>query len=350
MRTAESCVVIKENPKVKNSKVLNGDFMSDCDERLLETKYNVYRGWLIPYLINGDLLFNNARWLFWLRCLQHRHIPNEELPQIQLIPSSGDHKVVAVRRHIEKAIDYIACRTGAWDALQILMEWLLWGLGQTGAEFPRLSEEQHMWLYKYFQLGLLQETPHDYWGDIIAERKGNGDWNRNAFYPTPESIVQFMTAMTASGTDEKGIFRTALDPCLGSGRFGMYLSNKLIFIYGNDIDPVVIKAALINMNLYAPWVALPVEARDDRPYYYIPDAAAHAAEARLIVAGQMFKEFQEHVRISAAMGETSAISKGTDKKKKSELLLPGASSYHVAADNQTHSVEEDRAQMVLTFR
>ncbi len=323
--------------------------MPDCAERSLETKYNVYRGWLIPYLINGDLMFNNARWLFWLRCLKDRHIPNEELPQIHFIPSSGDPKVVAVRKHIEKAIDYIAYKTGAWDALQTLMEWLLWGLGQTGAEFPRLNEEQHMWLYKYFQLGLLQETPHDYWGDIIAERKGNGDWNRNAFYPTPENIVQFMTEMTAADPDEKGIFRTALDPCIGSGRFGMYLSNKLVFIYGNDIDRVVIKAALINMNLYAPWVALPAEPRDEPPYYYIPDGAAHAAEARLIVAGQMYREFRQHARLSKVMEEISTMLKEAGKKKTSKLPLPVTASQPGEVDNESQNAEEGELQLVLTL-
>ena len=323
--------------------------MPDCAVTLLETRYNVYRGWLIPYLINGDLMFNNARWLFWLRCLRDRHIPNEELPRITFIPSSGDPKVLAARRHIEKAIDYIAYKTGAWDALQTLMEWLLWGLGQTGAEFPQLNEEQHMWLYKYFQLGLLQETPHDYWGDIIAERKGNGDWNRNAFYPTPENIVQFMTEMTVGDPDEKGIFRTALDPCLGSGRFAMYLSNKLIFIYGNDIDPVVIKAALINMNLYAPWVALPAEPRDNPPYYYIPDSAAHAAEARLIVAGQMYKDFEHHARMSKVMEEISAVPNEKGKKKDSRLLFQDTSSHSGEADNESRNAEECESQMALTF-
>jgi hypothetical protein len=330
-------------------KRLNGGSMPDCAETLLETKYNVYRGWLIPYLINGDLMFNNARWLFWLRCLKDRHIPNEELPRITFIPSSGDSKVLAVRKHIEKAIDYIAYKTGEWDALQTLMEWLLWGLGQTGAEFPRLNEEQHMWLYKYFQLGLLQDTPHDYWGDIIAERKGNGDWNRNAFYPTPENIVQFMTEMTVGDPDEKGIFRTALDPCLGSGRFAMYLSNKLIFIYGNDIDHVVIKAALINMNLYAPWVALPAEPRNEPPYYYIPDSAAHAAEARLIVAGQMYDEFKQHARVSKMMEEIRTMLKEPGKKKASKLSLPDTVSQPVQADNESQNVEEGESQLALTL-
>jgi hypothetical protein len=192
-------------------------------------------------------------------------------------------------------------------------------------------------------------TPHDYWGDIIAERKGNGDWNRNAFYPTPENVVQFMTEMTAGGPDEKSIFRTALDPCIGSGRFGMYLSNKLVFIYGNDIDPVVIKAALINMNLYAPWVALPAEPRDEPPYYYIPDGVAHAAEARLIVAGQMYKEFEQHGRMSEVMEEMRTMLRGADKKKASKLPLPDISPQPVEAANESQNAEEGELQLVLTF-
>jgi hypothetical protein len=80
MRNTEGRVGFNEDRNVQDIKERpNGGSMLDCAQRLLETKYNVYSGWLIPYLINGDLMFNNARWLFWLGCLKDRHIPNEEL-------------------------------------------------------------------------------------------------------------------------------------------------------------------------------------------------------------------------------------------------------------------------------
>jgi hypothetical protein len=158
-----------------------------------------------------------------------------------------------------------------------------------------------------------------------------------------------MTEMTLGDPDEKGIFRTALDPCLGSGRFAMYLSNRLIFIYGNDIDHVVIKAALINMNLYAPWVALPAEPRNEPPYYYIPDSAAHAAEARLIVAGQMYDEFKQHARVSKMMEEIRTMMKDPGKKKTSKLSLPDTVSQPVQADNESQNVEEGESQLALTL-
>ena len=42
----------------------------DClDKKDLKanTAFNVYKGWLIPYLIVGDYIFNNGRWVWWLK-------------------------------------------------------------------------------------------------------------------------------------------------------------------------------------------------------------------------------------------------------------------------------------------
>jgi len=94
---------------------------------------------------------------------------------------------------------------------------------------------------------------------------------------------------------------------------------------------------------------LPAEPRDKPPYYYTPDSAAHAAEARLIVAGQMYKEFKRHARMSKVIEETSTMLKETDKKKKSKLPLPDTASQPVEADTESQNVGEGESQLVLTL-
>ena len=265
----------------------------DClDKKDLKanTAFNVYKGWLIPYLIVGDYIFNNGRWVWWLKCIMDRHIPNVKLPQICFDSCGRSPKALEARKNIEKCIDYLAYRTSTWDSLTIFMDWMLWGLGNSKAEFPKIDEEHHMWLYKNFNIGLLLQAPHDYWGDIIAERKGNGSWNPTAFYPTPENVVSMMHQMVSGDGGEKGIFKTVIDPALGTGRMLMYASNESIFLYGTDIDPVVIRAANINLNLYAPWGAFAIEPQEEQPYYSIPESLIPIAEARFVVAAQMYGE------------------------------------------------------------
>lgn len=265
------------------------DIAADCRKEqacLVETKYNVYKGWLIPYVIVGDYAFNNGRWVWWLNCLANGHIPKEPLKKIHFV-SPGDPSTRQVAKHIVTAIENIGYRRGNWQALTILMDWILWGLGE--GEFPDIDEETHMWLYRYFQIGQLQKFPNDYWGDIISEHMGNG-WNPTAFFPTPLSVAAMISLLSVSETDPKAPFLTVIDPCVGTGRMLMCASNHALFLYGCDIDPVIIKAARINLHLYAPWGALTANYIDESPYYEIPDAVSTVARNRLIVASQMLKE------------------------------------------------------------
>ena len=268
--------------------------MHDTDKRLhLETKYNTYKGFLIPYLVAGDLLFKNGRWKWWLECITKSHISKTELPPIRFLQGCGEPGYKQVMSHLEKAIEYLSYRAGAWDGFGLLMDWLLWGFGDSTAEFPNLEEEHHMWLYKYFKLGLLQQYPFDYLGDLISERKGNGSWNPTAFYPTPMSVSIAMAKMTFCNGSDKAPFETTIDPAVGTGRLLLAASSYSLFLFGNDIDPTVIKACKINLNLYAPWGAFPVTALEEQPYYSIPESMVPVAEARLIVAQQLLNEMRQ---------------------------------------------------------
>ncbi|MGO9377055.1 MAG: hypothetical protein ACLP29_00725 [Dissulfurispiraceae bacterium] len=223
--------------------------VENCEETDVQsnTRFNVYKGWLIPYLVCLDMAFNNGRWAYWLNCLRNKEIPQCELPQIKFLDGCSGAQAREAMKHIEGILNHLELESGSWDGLNTFLKWLLWGLGEEG-DFPNISEELHLYLYKTFNMGLLIQAPHDYFGDIISERKSNG-WNPHAFFPTPHSVVEFMVQSTVGGDNEKGIFATFLDPCLGSGRMPLHFSNRGVFLYGMDIDPTMVLVSKVNMHL-----------------------------------------------------------------------------------------------------
>ena len=46
----------------------------------------------------------------------------------------------------------------------------------------------------------------------------------------------------------------------------------------------------VNLNLYAPWGAFAIEPKEEHPFYGIPESLIPIAEARLVVAAQMYGE------------------------------------------------------------
>ncbi|MBD1995249.1 SAM-dependent DNA methyltransferase [Leptolyngbya sp. FACHB-541] len=57
------------------------------------------------------------------------------------------------------------------------------------------------------------------------------------------------------------------DPCLGTGRLLLTASNYSLRLYGQDINDTVIKAALVNGYLYAPWLVKPLPFLDSELLY-----------------------------------------------------------------------------------
>lgn len=233
-------------------------------------KYGRFKGWLLPYIIQLDRMFNNGRWLWWLKCLAQGEVTGP-IPQIAFHGSSQDSpETREAMKHLEKIIERLELRTGSWSALRNMMEWIVWSCGM--GRFPKeISEEQHNLLYKEFNAGLLVRAPYDYLGAIISDRKGGGGWNPHAFYPTPFTVVEMMTRITIdTNTTEKGIFTTMIDPCIGTGRFPLCVSNHTVFVCGVDIDPTMVIASTINAFLYAPWMVWPISPLDEPPYHFVP--------------------------------------------------------------------------------
>lgn len=284
--------------------------MSNKKKPLLK-KGKAYKGWLIPYTVVLDTILGSGRWKYWLECLVRGEIPQEPLPKLKFAHVGAKEKTEATK-HLHEAIYKLGRYRGNWDGLRTLLHWILWGLG--ASEFPKdMKDEEHEWLYKFFNVGLLLKAPHDYFGDIIAERLGNG-WNPNAFYPTPLHVAIMMGEMTCTGDPSgKGIFQTVMEPCVGTGRMLLAVSDKSVFLRGQDVDPMVLDVCRLNAELYIPWMALPVQEMEKRPFYRIPAEVTKVARARLAFAQQLFDESHE---ISELLDQEKKPEKKKNKRKK----------------------------------
>jgi hypothetical protein len=163
--------------------------------------------------------------------------------------------------------------------MNYFLDWLLFGFGHPGYDLPDEPSGcsgASMRLYQMFNLNLLTAYPHDYLGDILAI---NHFGKRSGFYPTPMPVCILMTQMLmhdvisgdlaeipARGRHDSRL-ETVCDPCLGTGRLLLTASNYSLRLYGQDINDTVIKAALVNGYLYAPWLVKPLPFLDSELLY-----------------------------------------------------------------------------------
>ncbi len=275
---------------------LTSDLRPPQDVALVE-KGKAYTGFLLPYLVVLDDLVGAKRWTWWLDCLISGSIPHEDPPRITFTGGATfSERGRAAMKHLLSLIDHLGQRVGYWKALETLVDWVLWGLGL--ADYPEIADETHDYLYRTFNLGLLIQEPHDYLATIIADRKGNR-WNPTAFYPTPHTVCEAMAKMTLREASGKGPFDTVMEPAAGTGRMLLHASNHTFFLFGIDIDPMMVKCCRLNLALYAPWGSLPAVPADEAPYYAVPGAVALAAMARLSLAEMLRTEGFRHLGIGA---------------------------------------------------
>jgi len=237
-------------------------------------KYNCVKGYLLPYIIEGDRRWTGGRWLWWLHCLEKGEVSGE-IPRIEF--GSDNAGQLLARRHLELLVGRLERKS--WSGARLLIQWLSWSLG-FGEYPPEIDEEDHMYLYKNFKAGYLQKAPYDYFGDILSDRKGK--YNPTAFFPTPHHLVEMITQMNMDSADQgKGIFKTVMDPCAGTSRMLLHASNYSVFLYGQDIDPTVVSASMVNGCLYAPWLVWPIQPSEEKPYYKVPESMALKASMML---------------------------------------------------------------------
>lgn len=213
---------------------------------LLTFEERTEKGWLLPYLIQIDVMFSK-RWVYWGETLIEKKILDCQIPQIQF--SSPDKNA---SDNLKDCLNKFS-HTGVY--FSDFLDWLLWGFGEA-KERANINSDVNEYWYRTFNMGILLQKPWDYLGDIMSEKK-QGYWNNpNAFYPTPHPIVEMMCQMTMkNGEAEK--LKTVNDPCVGTGRMLLHASNFSLCLSGNDIDINCVKICKINGFLYVPWMVSP---------------------------------------------------------------------------------------------
>jgi hypothetical protein len=240
------------------------------------------KGWLWPYLLQCDsqpslaqlehdhqidfdrskipsellpaLRGGSGRWNWWMEAHARGRLPQSDIPQIEFLshPDPGTMKM------LHKCLDV------DWNyRLPDFLDWILWGFGE-GDERPRVDDKTNEKWYRLFDLSMMAFHPTDYWGELYSETKGRGSWNRTGFYPTPHCVCKAMIQIVGhderQAAKENGIDTRLLsgnEPCCGTGRMLMEMSNLTVNLSGMDIDSVCIAATKINGYLYVPWMVRP---------------------------------------------------------------------------------------------
>ena len=146
---------------------------------------------------------------------------------------------------------------GGWEYFRYLLQWMLWGFGHPGYAEPAEPfgcEGASLRVYQTLNICAWMLWPYDYCGDLLAE---NAYGRKQGFFPTPMPICQMMPQMVMEGSTEDTRIQTVCDPAVGTGRFLLTASNYSLRLYGQDIDPLMCMATLVNGYLFAPWLVRP---------------------------------------------------------------------------------------------
>lgn len=231
-------------------------------------------GWLLPYLLGlEDMTW--GRWQYWTETKLAGQLLPEPIPQIEWATEHGEGSYGW--KMLDRCLNSVT-RHGEWrgwsasEHFDYFLDWILFGLGDySQKELPEERagcEGASARLYQLFNLEPLLAYPHDYFGDIMA---ASGFGKHSGFYPTPMEVASMMVQMQMDGEDCRA--KSCCDPCIGTGRMILCASNYSMRLYGQDINRSVIKAALVNGYMYAPWLVRPLAFLDDlAPTVKVEDA------------------------------------------------------------------------------
>lgn len=224
----------------------------------------IHSGWLVPDLITLDDEYQ-GRYTLWRNTLETGSA-TADIPQTTFLSvgDAGFDKGLAMLTTCLNAIPPNGL--SASHTLPYLIDWLLFALGHPSTS--HCPSEPHGCsgavdrLLKTFDLELLLRCPADYFGHLLAVQ-GYGQSKRSStrFYPTFPSVARAMaTAAVATAiyrSQQQPPFH-AVDPCIGTGRLCLELSNTCRSLIGWERDPFLIAISTVNFLLYAPDFALPI--------------------------------------------------------------------------------------------
>lgn len=232
------------------------------------------RGWMLSTLIEMESMLH-GRWTHWENTMainalvDSPHVPfmmiDEPIPQIYFEDSPNPKVMKMLGRCLDAIPQY-----GGWQGwsgttyLEFFADWILFAFGhQSQLEMPEDPigcEGASDRLYQLFCPDAMLVHPRDYFGDLLSETAYG---RQNAFFPTPHNLCTLMTSITMAGLeggdDERALRKkSVLDPCTGTGRLLLHASNFSYYCIGQDIDLLLLKFALCNFYMYAPFVARPI--------------------------------------------------------------------------------------------
>ena len=224
----------------------------------------LHHGWMQPILFSLETMAW-GRWGYWMEINLNQCLPNRAIPEIYF------HRDEETFKHLEDVLNCIP-NDGFWNSygnshkvMDYLLDWLLFAFGssnqKTLPQEPHGCEGASMRLYQVFCLDKLIGYPYDYFGDLFSEARFGENLG---FFPTPLEVCDLMAMILSTKEDESSEDirdRTAFDPCIGTGRTLLYQSNSCLRGYGQELNPLCVKACLVNFFMYAPWyaAALPLE-------------------------------------------------------------------------------------------
>jgi type I restriction-modification system DNA methylase subunit len=208
------------------------------------------KGWLIPYLVDLDLMFNK-RWDYWLRTLEAGELLGEPIPQIDFTQPANNEAVKMLNNCLT---NYVIITNSI--SLNDFLKWLLWGFSAI-EEKSNINEKVNEYWYRTFNLGLLLKYPYDYLADVVGNKKLGSFNNTSAFFSTPAPLCNLMSSILFEGSKKDNRGLSVLDPCVGTGSILLSASNYSLNLYAQDIDLTCVMACKINGYLYMPWLVKP---------------------------------------------------------------------------------------------
>jgi len=153
-------------------------------------------------------------------------------------------------KNLNRCVDYASCSHS--NVIEMFVDWLLWGFHYRGILFPNIDDKTDDYWYRTFNLGLFYQEPGDYMAEL-AQSRGIGQGS--GFFSTPLPVAEIMVKMTI-GDEPKNYHKgkSVMDPCCGTGSLLLLASNYSLNLYGNDINPLLCKMAIINGFIYMPWI------------------------------------------------------------------------------------------------
>lgn len=256
-------------------------------------KRNLKHGWLFPYLVQTDNLLW-GRWQYWgksqllpdiawqrwklektiafLTDRKPKAIPDFVVEQT--LPDGGIPQITwnyneQAEKMLIKCLDSIP-NSGTWNTisswtyLHYFIDWLLFGFGHPGYKElppePQGCKGASMRLYQLFDISYLLMFPYDYFGRILPEMMGKRHKQATGFFPTPMAVSECMSKMINSDSPQNklDLVKIANEPCVGTGSLLLTQSNYTLCAIGADINLDLLKCALIQFAVYAPWYYSPL--------------------------------------------------------------------------------------------